>query len=255
MRWLRLYGLRGLAASVAGPVHPVPQPRAPASQRPPVVRLPNLVGAPPAVIADRIGSVVVLFAIDDSGSLQPPHGTDPHGARYLACDAVLDLMRRYGAGLAGVVHWGDAAPAELALAPVPVRRQRRQLGRALALRPQLGGTDPAVALSRVRQLVPVIAPDETLVVVLLTDGQDRGPGLEQELEALPAGTVHLVLVDPSGNCWGDEAAWRALPWGSFTRLDSFDPQCVAVASGAALARAIGLELPALPTDGSRGEDR
>jgi hypothetical protein len=256
MSRLRVYGLRGLAASVAGPVHSVPQPRVPAPQPAPVVRLPNLVGASPEVIADRLRSLVVLFAPDGSGSMQPLHGTDPHGARYAACHAVLDLMRRHGGGRAGVVHWGDAAPPELALAPVLVRRRRRQLEHALAIRPQLGGTDPAVALARVRQLVPVIAPGETLAVLLLTDGQDRGPSLEQELEALPAGTVHLVLVDPSGNCWGQEAAWRALPWGSFTRLDSFDPQRVAVASGAALGRAIGLELSALPsTHRSRGEDR
>jgi hypothetical protein len=100
----------------------------------------------------------------------------------------------------------------------------------------------------VRQLVPVVAPDETLAVVLLTDGQDRGAAVEQELEALPTGTVHLVLVDPSGDCWGQEAAWRALSWGSFTRLDNFfDPQRVAVASGTAVARAIGLELATNPT--------
>ena len=247
MSWLRVYGVRGLAASVPGPVHPVPQPPAATPQPAPVVRLPGLIGAAPEVIADRLRSLIAMLANDDSGSMQPPHGTDPHGARYAACHAVLGLMRRHGGGRAGVVHWGDTAPAELALAPVPVRRRRRQLERALAIRPQLGGTDPAVALARVRQLVPVIAPDETFAVLLLTDGQDRGPSLEQELEALPAGTVHLVLVDPSGNCWGQEAAWRALPWGSFTRLDSFDPQRVAVASGAALARAIGLELTTDPT--------
>jgi hypothetical protein len=242
MSWVRVYGVRGLAAFVAGPVNQVSQPPVRLPRPAPVVRLPDLVGAPARVVADRVRRLVVMFCIDDSGSVQPPHGTDPHGARYAAARSVLDLMRRHGGGRAGVVHWGDTAPAELALAPVQVRRRGRQLERALAVRPQLGCTDPAVALARVRQLVPATSSDETLAVLLLTDGQDAGDSLAQELAALPAGSIHLVLVDPSGDCWGQEVAWRVLPWGSFTRLDRFDTPAVAFASGTALAHAIGLEL-------------
>ncbi len=248
MRGLRVYRVRGLAAFVAGPTHPVPVLPTPAPQAAPVVQLSDLVGAPPEEVTDRVSRLQVVFAVDDSGSTQGPHGTDPHAARYAACYSVLDLMRRYRSGRAGVVHWGDRAPAELALAPVPVRRRWRQVERALAIRPQLGGTDPAVALARVRQLVPVVASDETLAVLLLTDGQDRGPSLPEELAQLPPGSVHLVLVDSSGDCWGQEAAWRALPWGSFTRLDTFDTTRLAIASGTALAHAVGLELPTDPTN-------
>ncbi len=248
MRGLRAYRVRGLAAFVAGPTHPVPVLPTPAPQAAPVVQLSDLVGAPPEEVTDRVSRLQVVFAVDDSGSTQGPHGTDPHGARYAACYSVLDLMRRYQGGRVGVVHWGDRAPAELALAPVPVRRRRRQVERALAIRPQLGGTDPGVALARVRQLVTSITPDETLAVLLLTDGQDRGPSLPEELAQLPPGSVHLVLVDSSGDCWGQEAAWRALPWGSFTRLDTFDTTHLAIASGTALAHAVGLELPTDPTN-------
>ena len=114
----------------------------------------------------------------------------------------------------------------------------------LSLQPMLGETNPAAALARVRQLVPPIGAGETLAVLLLTDGQDLGEGLESELAQLPARSVHLILADPSGDCFGQETGWRALPWGSFTRLESLrDRTRVAWESGAVLARSIGLELP------------
>jgi hypothetical protein len=148
-------------------------------------------------------------------------------------------MGRYGGGRAGVVHWGDSAPASMALAPVPV--QRRRLRRELSLQPVLGGTKPAVALARVRELIHWTGSRRTLAVLLLTDGQDLGPGLGPALAQLPAGSVHLILVDPSGDCWGQEAAWRQLPWGSFTRLESLaDRKRLAWESGAVIARSIGL---------------
>jgi hypothetical protein len=155
----------------------------------------------------------------------------------------VDLMHRCGGGRAGVVHWGSTAPADLALGPVAVRRA--QLRRALTIQPRLGGTNPAAALVRVRQLIPALDPGQIPVVLMLTDGQDLGSGLVEELALLPGGCVHLLLLDPSGDCYGQEATWRALPWGSFTRLESFyDPRRVAWQSGEVLARSIGLELPA-----------
>ena len=185
-----------------------------------------------------------MFAIDGSGSVHGPGGTDPAGARNAACLSVVDLMRRHGGGRAGVVHWGQTAPADLAVAPVPVRRQR--LRQALSLQPMLGGTDPAAGLARVRELVPALSPGQTLAVLLLTDGQDLGAGLDHELAQLPARSVHLLLVDPSGDCYGQEAAWRALPWGSFTRLQNLRNRTrVAWESGAIVARSIGLRLPDL----------
>jgi hypothetical protein len=204
------------------------------------VRLPDLAGSAPAVIRQRVANLVAMFAIDGSGSVHGQDGTDPQGARNAACLSVVDLMRRHGGGRAGVVHWGHTAPADLALAPVPVRRSR--LRRALSIQPMLGATNPAVALARVRQLVPAVSPGQTLAVLMLTDGQDLGAGLEHELAQLPPSSVHLLLVDPSGDCYGQETEWRALPWGSFTRLENFrDHQRVAWQSGAVLARSIGLE--------------
>lgn len=244
MTGLRLYRARGMELRAPGAVLTKPglvtlrvgqrldQP----------VRLPDLAGASRLVIRQLVDGLVVVFAIDGSGSVHGPGGTDPYGARNAACLSVVDLMRRYGGGRAGVVHWGSTAPADLALKPVAVHRAK--LRRALSMQPRLGGTNPAAALAQVRQVMPAPGPGQTPVVLILTDGQDLGNGLAQELALLPPGCVHLLLVDPSGDCYGQEAAWRALPWGSFTRLENLrDPQRVAWESGEVLARSIGLELP------------
>ena len=205
------------------------------------VRLPGLAGAPRTVIRRRVASLDVVFAIDDSESVHGQDGTDPGGARNAACLSVIDLMHRHGGGRAGVVHWGDTAPASMALAPLPVDRGR--LRRGLKLQPVLGGTQPAVALARVRKLIQGTGSGRTLAVLLITDAQDLGTGLEQALGQLPARSVHLVLVDPSGDCWGQEAAWRELPWGSLTRLEhSSDRKRLAWESGTVIARSIGLKL-------------
>jgi von Willebrand factor type A domain len=207
------------------------------------VRLPRLVGVPRTLICQRVANLDVIFAIDDSGSVHGPDGTDPRGTRNAACLSVIDLMQRYGGGRAGVVHWGNTAPASMALAPMPVHRGR--LRRELRFQPVLGGTQPAVALARVCKLVQGTSSGRTLAVLLITDGQDLGTGLEQALGQLPARSVHLILVDPSGDCWGQDAAWRELPWGSFTRLENLsDPKRLAWESGAVIARSIGLRLPA-----------
>jgi hypothetical protein len=243
----RLYGVCGVDVPVSGPPLANPRLTAGRSGHPGQVqpmRLPDLAGPSPRIIRQCVARAVVMFAIDGSGSVHGPAGTDPEGARNAACLSVLDLMRRHGGGRAGVVHWGETAPADLALAPVPARQRRVE--RMLSLQPMLGGTNPAAALARVRQIVPPLGADQTLAVLLLTDGQDLGEGLERELAKLPMRSVHLILADPSGDCFGQEAAWRALPWGSFTRLENLrDHKRVAWESGAVLAHSIGLELPRL----------
>jgi hypothetical protein len=245
MNGLRDYRPRGVDLAVGGP-SPARSPAAAtrADHRRPArpFRLPSLAGAPWDEIRRRVANLDVIFAIDDSASVHGPGGTDPGGVRNAACLSVTDLMQRYGGGRAGVVHWGDTAPASLALAPMPVQRGR--LRRRLRLQPVLGGTQPAVALARVRKLVQGTSSGRTLAVLLLTDGQDLGGGLEQALAQLPARSVHLILVDPSGDCWGQEATWRELPWGSFTRLEGLsDRRRLAWESGAIIARSIGLRLP------------
>jgi hypothetical protein len=226
---------RGVEASIIGPRHPLPRVEA-------SLRLPRLAGASPGEIRRRIRHTILETLIDSSGSTL---GTDPRGVRFTAVHALIDLMRRHGGGRVGVVHWGEVAPAELAFSPVSVYRSGR-LHRALSLRPQLGGTDPAQALARARQLVPTVKPDETLVILLVTDGQDVGTSTAEELALLPPGVVHVVLVDETGE--NNEANWKALRVGSITRLPNFDnPAEVAWANGAVLAKTLGLVLPRRPS--------
>jgi hypothetical protein len=242
MSGLRSYRMRGINLAVGGGLAARPGTAAAGYQRDArPVRLPGLAGAPLAIIRQRIASLDVIFAIDESESVHGPAGTDPSGVRKAACLSVVDLMRRYGGGRAGVIHWGDVAPASLALAPVPVHRGR--LRRELELQPVLGGTQPVVALARVRELVGGAGSGRALAVLLITDGQDLGSGLGPALAQLPARSVHLILVDPSGDCWGQETAWLQLPWGSVTRLENLtDRKRLAWESGAVVARSLGLRL-------------
>jgi hypothetical protein len=250
MNRVRNFTPRGIELAAPGLGAAWPQPSArPGRQRP--VRLPGLAGAPPNVIRQRVANLDVIFAIDESGSVHGPDGTDPQGARSAACLSVVDLMRRHGGGRAGIVHWGNTAPASLALAPMPVYHRRLQRG--LELHPKLGGTRPEVALTRVRKLIRENSSGRTLAVLLITDGQNLGTGLDQALRQLPARSVHLILVDPSGDCWGQEAAWRELPWGSFTRLESLsDHKRLARESGTVIARSIGLRLSQRTSPGQAG---
>jgi len=251
MNALRHYRVRGIDLAVGGSLTARSRGRdaRPGHRRQDrLVWLPGLVGAPQNVIGQRVANLDLIFAIDDSSSVHGPDGTDPGGARNAACLSVIELMHRHGGGRAGVIHWGDTAPASLALAPIPVHRG--QLRRGLELQPVLGGTQPAAALARARKLIQGTGSGRALAVLLLTDGQDLGAGLEQALQQLPARCVHLILVDPSGNCWGQEAAWRELPWGSFTRLeDPRDRKRLAWESGTVLARSIGLKLPTASRSG------
>lgn len=244
MNRLRNYTPRGIDLATPGLLSARPRPATahPGRRRPArPVRLPGLVGAPASAICQRVANLDVVFAIDDSGSVHGLDGTDPGGARNAACLSVVDLMQRHGGGRAGVVHWGDTAPVSFALAPISVYRRRLQ--RALRIQPKLGGTQPTVALARVRKLIHGNSSGRTLAVLLITDGQDLGTGLNQALRQLPARSVHIILVDPSGDCWGQEAAWQELPWGSFTRLESLDDhKRVAWESGAVIADSIGLRL-------------
>ncbi|MEU6071368.1 VWA domain-containing protein [Streptomyces sp. NPDC047082] len=237
--WTRTIRLRGISARVEG--RPLPlsaSPTPPSLSEAAPVRLPGVTGATPAAISDAFRHLTVIIAIDDSGSTQPPHGTDPYAVRYAAAHAVTKWMRRQGGGQIGVVHWGSTAPARLAVGPVPVNRRMRTLRRALNQRPNLGWTVPAAALRRAARLLPAPAPDQTQVVLILTDAEDCGDGLAEAIGLLPEHAVHVLIVGDGTQ----DADWEALPFASITRLPSFDNQALALSCGAVLAGALGLRL-------------
>lgn len=244
-----LHGAR-LAAGRRGASHGVvvapkePKPFEPAAKP---VRLPSLQGASPETITQLVEALVILFLVDDSGSMYGTWG-DGSGVRYAAARSLVDLVRRHAKDArAGVVHWGtDVGDV---LPPVPVRRGGRQLQHALRIPPSLGGNNLPAALARAAGLLPAAtAGSEVPLVFVLTDGcEPITPAMHAALGALPPGCVHIALVDRSNALDPfSEAAWRALPLGSFTRLD-LDTSGLATELGALLARALGLTLPTAPT--------
>lgn len=227
-------------ASVAAPL-PTGAPTA----RP--VRLPSPVGLARDELRTRLARSTIRLLCDDSGSMYCPAG-DPTGVRYAAGRSVAELLRRHGGGHVGVIHWGTSAPASLALPPVDVRRARRQVRDALTIpSPTLGGNNLGEAL-RLAAGQPPADPDGADLTVVITDGmEDFTLDLTTPLTLLPAGSVHILLVDRSRGCTPDlEATWRSLPIASFTRLDDNDVAHMAHQIADLICRKIGARMPARP---------
>jgi hypothetical protein len=211
------------------------------------VWLPPMVGASP----DEIRLLLRLL-IDDSGSMYGRWG-DPTGVRYAAAQSLLGLIERSsGRGAssrAAVIHWGTDAPAALALAPIDVRRGRKALKQALTVPPTLMANNLPLALARAREMTPRLIEEEQAIYYVLSDGiEDVTPAMHAAIAALPAGSVHMVLVDRSGGCDpAREAAWNHVAFGSFTRLKTFDTTEMAQQLAEVFATSISLEMPEAPT--------
>jgi len=202
------------------------------------VRLEPLIGAPKRTIATRLDRIEVWFVMDDSGSMYATWG-DPTGIRYAAALSLLRLMREASGGYAGVVHWGSTAPDEMVTGPLPVRR-RRPLNASLAVpATTLGGNDLPAALRRTAERAD---RDRAVLACVITDGIETvTDSTHESVSALPPGSVHLLLVDRARQCDpAMEAAWRAVAFGSFTRLNTFNTRAMAEQLAAVLSRALGL---------------
>jgi hypothetical protein len=95
-------------------------------------------------------------------------------------------------------------------------------------------------VARAREHVGVLHPGETLAVILVTDGWDVGVRLAGELALLPAGTCHVIIADESDSFALEP--WQNLPLGGITVLPRFDAADLFTANGAAVAKALGLQL-------------
>lgn len=229
------------ALSLPGFAEPPYQP--PKSRRDPKaeakpVRLPT----PRGWQTSRARNLDLVFAPDDSGSMYGPGG-DPRGVRRAAALSVVDLVARARGARVGVVHWGSFPPAELTL-PLTDVRDRRRIDAALAIPPSLGGNNFPAALARSREVLAESDNSRIRLVVCITDGIEIvGHDAFAELKVLPAGCVHVLLVDHSKGCTPAlETAWAALPLGSFTRLELLDTTHTARQAAAVIARAVGLEM-------------
>lgn len=233
---------------LAGPAaaHRLPRirqvPRARVLAKP--VRLPPLTGAPAREIAARLGESLVLFVIDDSGSMYFPPSGDQRGVRYAVALSIVELMRRGGGGRAAVVHFGSLAPPQLALAATDVRRERRALRRALSIPlPTLGGTNLAAGLDRAAELAQSAEPGRTLAFVIGDGIEPVTPAIHDAIAALGPAATHMLLVDTAGGCSPSlEAEWRDCPLGSFHRMELFDTAALADQIARIVATTLGLRL-------------
>jgi len=211
--------------------------------------LPPLQGASKAVIRARLARLTVFFLVDDSGSMYGTWG-DPNGVRYAAARSLLELLRRSGGARVSIIHWGTDAPADMALAPIKLPRGRKDLELALSIPPTLGGTNVLSALGRAAELTPPLVEDEQAIYFILGDGIELvTPAINTALSALGERQVHMLLVDRSGGCDPAlEAAWRSVPFGSFTRLRTFDTRAMAHQLAQIAAATLSLEISQPPAE-------
>lgn len=238
-------GWTGLGSSaVVEPAPPATFAPSTAGVRP--LRVPPLTGQPRAVIAQLVRDVTLLFLIDRSGSTFGPWG-DPTDVTGAAAEGVIDLQRASGGGRAGVVLWGSDAPRNLAVGPLDVVKDSRELRAALRNTTSLGGTNIAAGIARGKQLADAAPSGHTVITVVLTDGieivDDR---VRAAVSSLPPHSMHICLVDRANGCTPDmEAAWRSLPLGSFTRLQSFDLADITTQIVTIFATSLGLTAPTI----------
>ncbi len=230
------------AAGTSARKVPAPRREAAASSAKPVI-LPPLTGAAPTEIRNLARHVTAVFAVDDSGSIYGTYG-DPTGVRYAAAKSLIALQRRSGGGQAAVVHWGTEAPEEMVMPLTDVRRGRRALQAGLRIPPWLGGNDLPAALRRTAEVLASGPRGGIPLVFPITDGIEAvTPETHAAVAALPAGCVHMLLIDRSGGCSPDlENAWRTVAFGSFTRLPHLDTNDMALTLARIYADALGLSL-------------
>jgi hypothetical protein len=226
-------------------------PRQPPTKRQPTIRLALPEGPDRERLTQALVTLTVIFAVDDSGSMYGQWADDA-GVRYAAARSVVDLMVRGGGGRAGVIHWGGTAPPEMALAPVDVKRGRRRLDQALQIPPGLNWTDVVPALHLARELLTEAGGSRQAVLVL-TDGlQEPTAAVAAAIQQLPKGSVHILLIDHWHECTEElEAAWRAQPLGSLTRLTLNDPAQLTWEVADVLVTSCGVSLRPLPAQKRR----
>ena len=211
------------------------------------ITLPALTGAPAADIRDRVRAFHLETLPDWSGSTFSLWGGDPHDAIGAAAASLYQWLARHGGGTAGVLPWGTTPATHLALGPVPVKKNLKQLTRATRDRVNLGGNDLPAALRAATHRTATLDPAVTATYWIPTDGIE--PVTTETLDALaalPPGSVHLVLIDPLHGCTPDlETQWRALPFGSITRIDTPTVPQIATTIAELAATALNLHLATL----------
>lgn len=226
---------------------PGPSPEVGVAQ--PIV-LPNLSGAATSQIRSRIDNFYFETVPDWSGSTFSVWGGDPSDVIGAVVVSVFIWLRRYGGGQAGVLPWGTTPATELAVGPLSVKKQFKTLKAAVRNRVNLGGNDLPAALRVSAERISRLPPTTVPFIWVPTDGiEEVTTATHEAVNALPPGSVHLVLIDPLHGCTPDmEAAWRSVNFGSVTRIDDLSVKNVATTIAQLCADALSLTLgTATPT--------
>lgn len=213
-------GLRSLAAARTGEGSPHTGPEQPVAQPDRTTRSPVSIPAIGDVTNGnplgraKVDRVDAWFLLDQSRSV-----FGDHGARFRVAETLLAGIEASGPGARyGVVHWGTEAPPELITELTPINQSASTRRKHLQADSPLGATRIAAPLHAIQDRIGQSQRLERVYVI--TDGQAQvDQDLRENLAALPAGTVHLLLCDPNRHCGSRrEQALRAAGFASVTRL-------------------------------------
>jgi hypothetical protein len=212
-----------------------------AVEQAPAVDLGRLVGDTVAAIRALVLQVVIIFLLDDSGSMFC-WSTDMTNTRGAAALSLTNLLRSSGGGQIYVIRWGSHV-GQVA-GPLDVKRQRKQIKEVLRTQVNLGGNNLPAALHRAHGITKGLPEDKIVLNVVISDGIEAvTPATRSAISALPEDSVRLILVDKGNGCTpGMEADWRSSGMSSVNRLTRFDTTEMATHLGEILAQALGLEL-------------
>lgn len=193
------------------------------------VTLPAITGQATAEIRRRVRSLHLETAPDWSGSTFSVWGGDPRDVIGAVAVSAIRWLARHGGGSAGVLPWGTTPAEDRAVGPLSVKRDARRLASAIRARVNLGGNDLPAALRAVETRITALPGGTVPLTWVPTDGIEAvTAATHHAVDALPAGSVHLVLIDPLHGCTeAMEDAWRSVAFGSVTRIDDLTVRNVA----------------------------
>ncbi|WP_024818149.1 hypothetical protein [Arthrobacter sp. 31Y] len=221
----------------------IPGPPRPTGVAQPIA-LPALAGAGAAEIRARVRHLHFETVPDWSGSTFSVWGGDPNDVIGAVTISVFLWLRRHGGGTAGVVPWGTTPATHLALGPLSVKKNLKALKAAIRDRVNLGGNDLPAALRLSADRTSDLPAHTVPFYWVPTDGiESVTSSTHDAVNALPPGSVHLVLIDPLRGCTPEmQNDWRSVPFGSITRIDDLSVRNVATTIAERCAAAIGLQL-------------
>lgn len=210
------------------------------------VHLPTMTGEAASEIRKRVQTLHLETVPDWSGSTFSVWAGDPNDVIGAVAVSAIRWLARHGGGSAGVLPWGSSPALDCAVGPLSVthKRDAKRLRTAIRARVNLGGNDLPAALRAVADRTVALPSDTIPLIWVPTDGIETvTDATHHAVDALPAGSVHLVLIDPLHGCTENmEDEWRSVNFGSVTRIEDLSVRNVAATVAELCCAALGLKL-------------